>query len=166
MGTSISSASTNNNFHIPGNASPHPSLNEIHTPKTGYSDQSNATNSPSNYSNRMSFSSVSGMSGVSPQIMQVPPHLNPPNLSIGHPATTKLKEYQILPPTSWSVDNVIDWLEEIGFGACSQIFRDNNITLSILKQKFIAFLPSVSLDKFPSTISIIIPKIKIRIMLK
>jgi len=147
MGTSISSASTNNNFHIPGNASPHPSLNEIHTPKTGYSDQSNATNSPSNYSNIMSFSSVSGMSGVSPQIMQVPPHLNPPNLSIGHPATTKLKEYQILPPTSWSVDNVIDWLEEIGFGACSQIFRDNNITGIKLLDQSLATLRELGINQ-------------------
>lgn len=147
MGTNISNISTNCNLHVPGNTSPHPSSIEMHTPKMNYSDQNSSTNSPSHFSNRMSFSSVSGAGSISPQVIQAPPHQVPPNISIGHPAVGKQKEYQILPPTSWSVDNVIEWLEEIGFGACSHIFRDNNITGIKLLDQSLASLRELGINQ-------------------
>jgi len=147
--TNTSSIITNYNLQVPGNTSPHPSLIDVHTPKINYIDHeiNSAASSPSYYSNRMSMSSASGIANISPQVIQSSVHQMPPHLSIGNAAINRQKEYQVLPPTSWSVDNVIDWLEDIGFSACSQIFRDNNINGIKLLDQSLATLRELGISQ-------------------
>jgi len=147
--TNTSSIITNYNLQVPGNTSPHPSSIDVHTPKINYIDHeiNSAPSSPSYYSNRMSMSSASGIVSISPQVIQSSVHQMPPHLSIGNAAINRQKEYQVLPPTSWSVDNVIDWLEEIGFSACSQIFRDNNINGVKLLDQSLATLRELGISQ-------------------
>jgi len=137
-------AVTNNNIQE-SNSPKLSSLAEEH--KKSFTDHNpNATNS-SGYFGRMSIC-ASPTGGVSPQVIQSPINQMPPHLSIGTPAiNNKQKEYQALPPTSWTVDQVIDWLEEIGFGACSKIFKDNNIDGAKLLDQSLATLRELGISQ-------------------
>jgi hypothetical protein len=135
---------TNNN--IQENNSLNLSSTEAHKKSFTDHNPNNTTNSSGRIDRMSICASPSG--GVSPQVIQSPINQMPPHLSIGHPAiNSKQKEYQALPPTSWTVDQVIDWLEEIGFGACSKIFKDNNIDGAKLLDQSLATLRELGISQ-------------------
>ncbi|ORX58441.1 hypothetical protein BCR36DRAFT_408951 [Piromyces finnis] len=126
--------SSNNNLQNMNN-SPQTSVSEFHTPVMNYidRDQNKTPNSPAfSNSRRVSFSSASGTGSTSsPQVLQYSVQ-KPPKLSLGNPATLSQKDFHNVHPTYWTVDQVVEFLEEIGFGSYSQMFRENNINGSKL----------------------------------
>jgi len=116
----INDGSSSNNVSIPDEE--HHNLSEINTPRLN--DQSVIlNNSPNHYNGRMNYGNVSGIENMSQQSIQPPPHLVG-NMSM---SMNNSNDFHSIPPTSWTVDNVLEWLEEIGFGACGEAFKKNNI---------------------------------------
>jgi hypothetical protein len=146
--TTNSSVGTGSNSHPFQSNSPQLSSSEMNTPKMKYADQSSIQSSPGYYNHRMSISSTSGVgsSNGSPQIIQQHPQIKPPHLSLNNP-NNNLKEYHSIPPTSWTIDHVLTWLEDVGFSACKQIFIDNNIDGMKLLGQSLASLRSIGINQ-------------------
>jgi len=142
--TTNSSIGTGSSSRPIQNNSPQLSSSEMHTPKMKYADQ----NSVKSFNGGMSISSASGVGSTSgsPQIMQQQ-QINPPQISLNNNPNNKPKEYRSLPPTSWTIDHVIAWLEDIGFSACSQIFIDNNINGMKLLGQSLASLRAIGINQ-------------------
>jgi len=142
-------SSVGSGSHPIQNNSPQLSLSEMHTPKMKYTDQNSVQSSPGYYNNRMSISSASGIGSVngSPQVIQQHPQIKPPHLSLNNNSDIKPKEYHSISPTSWTIDHVLAWLEDIGFSACSQIFIDNNIDGMKLLGQSLASLRAIGINQ-------------------
>lgn len=60
--------------------------------------------------------------------------------------SSKPAEYKANPPNLWSVDNVLEWLEEIGFAACVPIFKEKAINGSVLLEQNLATLREIGIN--------------------
>ncbi|OUM57058.1 hypothetical protein PIROE2DRAFT_26091, partial [Piromyces sp. E2] len=57
-------------------------------------------------------------------------------------------------PTSWTVDHVVEWLKEIGCGACSEFFKNNNIDGPKLLDQSLSSLRELGIDQLKDRLKI------------